>query len=107
MFPPFGVSIQEFFICYFYVKKRPLYVNFSIFLCGKLFFWQPSATLVNMRFCTHVPNLKKNKNMKFGNPYLCPKMVFLASKTLLSLSGTVEKNFLFDFECYDLANGKE
>jgi hypothetical protein len=34
-------------------------------------------------------------------------MVFLASKTLLSLLGAVEKNFLFDFERYDPANGKE
>jgi hypothetical protein len=41
------------------------------------------------------------------NPYLHPKMVFLASETLLSLSGRVEKNFLFDFERYDLTNGKE
>jgi hypothetical protein len=63
--------------------------------------------LVNMRFCIHVPNSNKNKNMKSGNPHLCPKMVFLASKTLLSLLGAVEKNFLFDFERYDLANGKE
>jgi hypothetical protein len=55
----------------------------------------------------HVTNSNKNKNMKSGNPYLRPKMVFLASKTLLSLSGAAEKNFLFDFECYDLANGKE
>jgi hypothetical protein len=60
-----------------------------------------------MRICMHVTNSNKNKNMKSGNPYLRPKMVFLASKTLLSLSGAAEKNFLFDFECYDLANGKE
>jgi hypothetical protein len=45
--------------------------------------------------------------MKSGNPYLRPKMVFLASETLLSLLEAVEKNFLFDFERYDLANGKE
>jgi hypothetical protein len=31
--------------------------------------------------------------MKSSNAYLCPKMVFLASETLLSLSGEVEKNF--------------
>jgi hypothetical protein len=60
-----------------------------------------------MRFCIHVPNSNKNKNMKSGNPYLSPKMVCLASKTLLSLLGAMEKNFLFDFEHYDLANGKE
>ena len=62
--------------------------------------------MVNMRFCTHVPNSNKNKNMKSGNPYLRPKMVFLAPETLLSLSNAVDKNF-FNFECYDLANGEE
>jgi hypothetical protein len=60
-----------------------------------------------MRFCTHVPNSTRNKNVKSGKPYLSPKMVFLAPKTLLYLSGIVEKNFFFDFEPYDLANGKE
>jgi hypothetical protein len=82
-------------------------MNFSIPLCGKYFFWQPSTTLVNMRFCKHVPNSNKNKNMKSSNPYLRPKMVFLASETLLSLSGAMKKTFLLDFERYDLANGKE
>jgi hypothetical protein len=60
-----------------------------------------------MRFCTHVPNSTRNKNVKSGKPYLCPKMVFLAPKTLLYLSGTVGKNKFFDFEPYDLANAKE
>jgi hypothetical protein len=60
-----------------------------------------------MRFCTHVPNSTRNKNVNSGKPYLRPKMVFLAPETLLNLFGTVEKNFFFDFEPYDLANGKE
>jgi hypothetical protein len=34
-------------------------------------------------------------------------MKFVAPKTLLYLSGIVEKNFFFDFEPYDLTNGKE
>jgi hypothetical protein len=63
--------------------------------------------LVNMRFSTHVPNSTRNKNVKSSKPYLRPKMVFLAPETLLYLSGTVENNFFFDFEPYDLANGKE
>jgi hypothetical protein len=33
-------------------------------------------------------------------------MVFLASKTRLSLLDIMEKNFFFDFEHYDLANHK-
>jgi hypothetical protein len=38
MFLPFGFSIQEFFICYFYCQKMSLYVNFSITPCGKRIF---------------------------------------------------------------------
>jgi hypothetical protein len=106
MFPPFGFSIQEFSYAIFIVKNRPLYVNFCIPLRGKYFFWQPSTPLVNMRFCTHVPNSTMNKNLRSGKPYQRRKMVFLASKTLLSLSCTMEKNFFFNFGCYDLANGK-
>jgi hypothetical protein len=83
-------------------------VNFSTPLQKIIFLaTPPRITLVNMRFCAHVPNSNKNKNMKSSNPYLHPKMVFLASETVLSLSGAVEKNFLFDFERYNLANGKE
>ena len=62
---------------------------------------------MNKRFCAHVPNSTRNKNVKSGKPYLRPKMVFLAPETLLYLSAPVEKNFFFDFEPYDLANGKE
>jgi hypothetical protein len=107
MFPLFGFSIQAFFICYFYCQKTAFVCEFQHTPLWKIIFWQPSTTLVNMRFCTHVPNSNKNKNMKSGNPYLRPNLVFLASKTLLSLSGALEKNFLFDIERYDLANGKE
>jgi hypothetical protein len=38
MFSPFGFSIQEFFICYFYCKNWPLYVTFSIPLAENDFF---------------------------------------------------------------------
>jgi hypothetical protein len=72
-----------------------------------------------MRFCPHVPNSTRNKNVKSSKPYLRPKMVFLAPKTVMYLSGTMKKNFLFDFERtmkknflfdfepHDLTNGKE
>jgi hypothetical protein len=77
MFLLFGFSIQEFFICYFYCKKMAFVCEFQHTPLRKINFWQPSTILVNMRFCTHVPNSNKNKNMKSGNPYLRPKMVFL------------------------------
>jgi hypothetical protein len=37
-------------------KKWPSYVNFSIPLCAKWRFFQVSISLVDMRFCWHVPN---------------------------------------------------
>jgi hypothetical protein len=45
--------------------------------------------------------------VKSGKPCLSPKMVSLALETLLYFSGTIEKNFFFDFEPYDLTNGKK
>jgi hypothetical protein len=45
--------------------------------------------------------------MKSSKPYLSPKMVFLAPKTLLYRSGAMEKNFFFDSKPYDIAIGKE
>jgi hypothetical protein len=60
-----------------------------------------------MRFWRHVPNSLRNKNMERHIPYLLKKIVSLGFKTLLSPSGAREKNFLVNFECYDLANGEE
>jgi hypothetical protein len=48
-----------------------------------------------------------NKNFEVWQAIPMLENGFLASKTLLSLSSAVEKNFVFNFECYDLANGKE
>jgi hypothetical protein len=59
-----------------------------------------------MRFWGHVPNSLRNKNMESNIPYPLQKMVFGASKTLLYPLGIGEKNFFFNFECYDLANGE-
>ena len=107
MFPLFRFSIQEFFIYYFYRQKWPLYMNFSIPHCGNLLFSQGSTPCVSMRFCGHLPNSPKNKNLKRHISYLLEKVVFLDSKRLLSPSGRGKKNFFFNFECYDLANGME
>jgi hypothetical protein len=60
-----------------------------------------------MRFWRHVPNSLRNKNMERHGPYPLQKMVFLASETLMYPSGIVKKNFLVNFEHYDLANGEE
>jgi hypothetical protein len=60
-----------------------------------------------MRFCRHVPNSFRNKNLKRLIPYLLEKVVFLDLKRLLSPSDMSKKDFFFNFECYDLANAKE
>jgi hypothetical protein len=62
---------------------------------------------VDMRFCGHVPNSPRNKNPKMLISYLLEKVVFLDSKRLLAPFGRGKKNFFFNFECYDLTNGKE
>ena len=60
-----------------------------------------------MRFCKHVPNSLRNKNMERLIPQVLLKMVFLAFKTLLSPLDAGEKNFFVNFEHYDLANGED
>jgi hypothetical protein len=62
---------------------------------------------VDMRFCGHVLNSPRNKNLKRLIPYLLQKVVFLDPKRLLSPSDRGKKNSFFNFECYDLTNGKE
>jgi hypothetical protein len=49
-------------------EKWPLYVNFSIPLCAKGLYFQGSICLVDMRFCGHVPNSPRNKNLKYLDP---------------------------------------
>jgi hypothetical protein len=59
-----------------------------------------------MRLFRHVRNLWKDKNKMMHHPCLLGKVVFLASKILLSSIGSW-KNFFINFKLYDLANGKE
>jgi hypothetical protein len=59
--------------------------------CGKYFFPQCSTSLVDMRFCRYIP---RDKNKMMHHPSLLEKVVFLASKTLLSPIGTWKKTFL-------------
>jgi hypothetical protein len=60
-----------------------------------------------MRFCGHVPYSPRNKNPKRHISYLLEKVVFLDPKRLLSFFGRGKNKKFFNFECYDLANGKE
>jgi hypothetical protein len=62
---------------------------------------------VGMRFCGHIPNSPRNKNLKRDILNVLEKVVFLDPKTLLSPFRRGKKSFFFNFECYDLANGKE
>jgi hypothetical protein len=49
---------------------------------------------MDMRFCRHIPNPPRDKNKMSHNPCLLEKVVFWASKTLLSSFGTGKKTFL-------------
>jgi hypothetical protein len=46
---------NNFLYAFFIIKNRPLYVNFSIPVCGKYFFSQCSTLPMGMRFCRHIP----------------------------------------------------
>jgi hypothetical protein len=60
-----------------------------------------------MTFCGHVPNSPRNKNLKRHILNLLKKVVFFGpQKTAVPLSQGQKKIF-FNFECYDLTNGKE
>jgi hypothetical protein len=48
-----------------------------------------------------------NRNSKRLIPYVPQKMVFGGFETLLSPSGIGKKNFLVNFERYDLTNDEE
>jgi hypothetical protein len=60
-----------------------------------------------MRFCGHVPNSPRNKNLNRLIPNLLEKVVFLDPKRLMSPFYRGKKNFFSNFEYYDLTNGKE
>jgi hypothetical protein len=89
MFPPFGFSIQEFFICYFYCQKTAFVCENQHTSLWKLMIFSRFHTL-----CGLILNLLE-------------KVVFLDPKRLLSSFGRGKKNFFFNFECYALPNGKE
>jgi hypothetical protein len=105
-FHPLDFQSKNSSYAIFIVKKRPLYVNFSLPPCGNWWFSQGSTLGVGMRFCGHVPNSLRNKNLKRLILNLLENVVFLDPKRLLSPFGRGKKNFFFNFECYDL-NGKE
>jgi hypothetical protein len=84
MFPLFGFSIQEFFICYFYSQKKAFVCEFQ-----------------------HTPLWKLMIFSRFHTLYLLEKVVFLDPERSMSPLGKGEKNFFFNFECYDLTNDKE
>jgi hypothetical protein len=59
-----------------------------------------------MRFWEHVPNSLRNKNM--GGSFLSTlKNGFFGLQNSIVPLKHSEKNFFFNFEHYDLANGEE
>jgi hypothetical protein len=69
-------------------------------------FLQCSTPSVSMRFCGYIPSSLRNKNKMMHHLCILEKLVFLASKTLLSPIGIGKKNFFINFKLHDLTNGK-
>ena len=84
MFPPFGFSIQECFICFFLGQKAAFVCEFQHTPLKKLMILSRFLPLVGMTFCGNVPNSRRNKNPKRHILYLLKEVVFLAPKILLS-----------------------
>jgi hypothetical protein len=82
---------KKFSYAIFIVKTRPLYVNFSIPPCGNWWFSQGSTPRVGMRFCRHVPNSPRNKNLMRVILNLLEKFLFLDPKRLLFPFGKGKK----------------
>jgi hypothetical protein len=75
------------------VKNWPLCMWISAYPLGNWWFSQASTPCVGMRFCEHVPNSPRNKNLKKHISYLLEKVVFLDPKRLLSPFGMGKKTF--------------
>jgi hypothetical protein len=67
----------------FSLSKNGLYMWISISPCVKWCFFKGSISLVGMKFCKHVPNSPRNKNVKRLIPCVLEKLVLLVTKTLL------------------------
>jgi hypothetical protein len=64
MFLPFGFSIQEFFICYFYCQKMAFVCEFQHTPLWKLMMLSRFHTLCGYEICGYVPHSPRNKNLK-------------------------------------------
>jgi hypothetical protein len=60
-----------------------------------------------MRFCGHVPNSHRNKNLEFVDPYLLLKMDLFGPRNIVVPLEHYGKKLYFNFECYGLAIVKE
>jgi hypothetical protein len=79
---------------HFLLSKMAFVSGFQHTLLWKIIFFSMLHTSFGYEICRHIPNSIRNKNMMSQNPYLLKKLVFLASKTLLSPSGIGQQTFL-------------
>jgi hypothetical protein len=102
------ISNPRIFHILFLLSKNGLcmWISTYPFVQNDVFF-QDSISLVDMKFCWHITNSPRNKNLKSFNPHLLYKMVFLASKTLLYPLSSRNKLFfqfwtLWSFKWYGM-----
>ena len=107
MFFLFGFSIQEFFVCYFFGKKMAFVCEFQHTPLWKLMNSQGSTPHVDMKFLDmYLTHLRIRIQRGSFHIYL-KKWFFWIPKDCCSIWTRAKNLLFFNFECYDLANGKE
>jgi hypothetical protein len=92
--PHLDFQYNNFQYVFFIVKKRPVYVNFSIPPCGRWCFSQCSTPLVAMRFWMHVPNSLKTRIWRGTFHIYFKKWFFWPLKLWCPLRAQGKKTFL-------------
>jgi hypothetical protein len=91
----------------FYCQKKAFVCEFQHTPLWKLMISQGSTPHVGMRFCGHVPNSPRNKNLKMLILNLLKIVVCWIPKDCCPPFAGAKLLFFFNFECYDLTNGKK
>ena len=107
MFLLFGFSIQEFFMCYCYCQKTGFACEFQHTPLRKIILLAILYNFGEYEIFHTCIQFKQEQEYEIWQP------IFMSKNHFFGLQNTTvplmhnRKNFLFDFEHYDLANGKE
>jgi hypothetical protein len=65
----YGFSFQEFLLYLFYCQKMAFVEGISAYVFVQNDIFLKVSCLMDMRFCGHVPNSQRNKNLESVEPY--------------------------------------